>query len=409
MPDSEQEILRRLEQAVNRLPEILKDGLATVTGVAGNLGGVVDDLRSHIGQLHKAAEDLKEAVKTRPGPAPPPLPAVPPVLKGHWPRWAVTLVVLASIGLAMLVVLLVRTFVPPGASQWTPVHKFEQVAQVDSVALSSDGAVVAAAARGGIARWWTSAGLLLDQLSVGSGPSLALSPDARALAWASPGDHSVHYRMVAPAVWSEPLVVQGHTDSVRSLAFTPDGRVLASGADDLAILVWRLAEPDQVRRLEGHTNLVRAVALSPDASVLASGFSNGALWVWSVSAAAPRLQVHEHKSAVTCLAFSPKGFILASGSEDRTVRLWRIRDARVLQTLTGHDGSVRSLAFSPDGAYLASGSDDDTIRIWRVDDGRLARTLKQHQGAVTSLAFSADGARMISGSADTTVWLWRVR
>lgn len=406
MTDSEQEILKRLEQAVNKLPDFLQDGVARLTGAASILGDIGAPLRAQVAELQKAAEALTKAPSPRPGPAPPPPP--PPRKVPHWPRWAVILVVLASVGTAMLIVLLVRTFIPPGVSQWTPVHKFEQVAQVESVAVSADGAIAAAAARGGIVRWWSSAGMLLDQLSVGSGPSLALSPDTRALAWAS-GEHTVHYRVVAPASWSDPLTVKGHTDSVRSLSFTLDGRVLASGADDLAIQVWRIAEPDKVHRLEGHTNLVRAVGLSPDATVLASGFSNGALWVWSVSAASPRLQMHEHKGAVPCLAFSPRGFILASGSEDKTVKLWRIRDGRVLQTLSGHDGAVRSLAFSPDGAYLASGSDDNTIRIWRVDDGRSVRTLKQHQGPVTSLAFSADGARMVSGSADTTVWLWRVR
>ncbi|MDW8030108.1 MAG: WD40 repeat domain-containing protein, partial [Armatimonadota bacterium] len=116
----------------------------------------------------------------------------------------------------------------------------------------------------------------------------------------------------------------GHTDSVTSVSFSPDGQILASGSWDKTIKLWRVSDGSLIGTLTGHTNWVRSVSFSPD------------------------------------------GQILASGSNDKTIKLWRVSDGSLIGTLTGHTFWVTSVSFSPDGQILASGSWDNTIKIWQV-------------------------------------------
>jgi WD40 repeat protein len=199
----------------------------------------------------------------------------------------------------------------------------------------------------------------------------------------------------------------GHSKHVWQVAFSPDGRFLASGSVDRTVKLWRLPEGVLVQTLtqpQGITSL----AFSPDGQYLATGSYDKTVMVWRLSDGVGRI-LTGHSGTVWSVAFSPDGRRLASGGEDRTVRLWRLSDGASLQTLAGHSRIVWSVAFSADGLWLASGSFDTTVKLWRTDTGALARTLEGHSEAVVELAFSPDSEWLASASDDSSVKLWRVK
>jgi parallel beta-helix repeat protein len=200
--------------------------------------------------------------------------------------------------------------------------------------------------------------------------------------------------------------LSGHTGSVHSVAFSPDGKILASGSWDWTIKLWDVATGKEIRTLSGHTGSVHSVAFSPDGKILASGSDE--IKLWDVTTGTLLRTLQGHTAFVESVAFSPDGKILASGSWDNTIKLWDVATGTLLRTLQGHTYYVYSVAFSPDGKILASGSDDHTIKLWDVATGRELRTLRGHTGGVDSVAFSPDGKILASGSRDRTIKLWDV-
>src|SRR5262245_35872440 len=153
---------------------------------------------------------------------------------------------------------------------------------------------------------------------------------------------------------------------------------------------------------------MRSVAFSGDGRLLASGFLQGNLQVWEVSSGVKLYSHSAHHASVTSVAFSPNNLWLASGSRDNTVKLWEADTGQELRVLRGHKAEVSAVAFSPDGQWLMSASHDRTIKIWRVVTGREAQTLEGHTMRVTAAIFTPDGQTIVSGSWDKTVRLWSV-
>ena len=202
--------------------------------------------------------------------------------------------------------------------------------------------------------------------------------------------------------------LQGHTDSVYSVSFSPDGTTLASGSVDDTIRLWDVATGRQLRTLQGHTGWVSSVSFSPDGTTLASGSGDDTIRLWDVATGRQLRTLQGHTGWVYSVSFSPDGTTLASGSQDDTIRLWDVATGRQLRTLQGHTSWVYSVSFSPDGTTLASGSQDDTIRLWDVATGRQLRTLQGHTSWVFSVSFSPDGQTLASGDLDNAIRLWDV-
>ena len=201
-------------------------------------------------------------------------------------------------------------------------------------------------------------------------------------------------------------ILEGHTDLVWSVAFSPNGQTLASGSQDRTIRLWNPNNGNLKRTLTGHRDAVNSVAFSPDGRTLASGSWDGTIRLWNPNNGNLKRTLTGHTNGISSVAFSPDGQTLASASGDQTIRLWNPNNGKHIRTLTGHTNIVDSVAFSPDGRTLASGSRDQTIRLWNPNNGNLKRTLIGHTGDITRIVFSPDGRTLASGSRDDTVRLW---
>ena len=247
---------------------------------------------------------------------------------------------------------------------------------------------------------------------------LAFSPvkDARLNSWTlacSGEDRTVHVWAVDTGVLDR--VLRGHLGLVVATAFSPDGRLLATGsrgnASDLRL--WDAATGDLLHVFDLGA-WVLTVAFSPDGRLLAVGRSDGAVQLLSVRAllrgepadAAELTILGRHDGGVETLDFSPDGHTLASGGSDRMVRLWDVSARRLRLTLAGHSGWVMSVAFSPDGRRLVSGGWDHSVRFWSPQTGQLLRTFHGGRNGVTCVAFAPDGRSLACTTTDGAVRVW---
>ncbi|MEG4200296.1 WD40 domain-containing protein [Microcoleus sp. Pol12A5] len=236
--------------------------------------------------------------------------------------------------------------------------------------------------------------------------SVAFSRDGKTLASAS-GDNTIK-------LWNlqteKPIAtLTGHSNPVSSVAISPDGTTLASASDDHTIKLWNPQTGKPIATLTGHSNPVISVAISPDGKTLASGSADKTIKLWNLQTQKPIKTLTEHSSTVNGVAFSPDGLTLASAGADKTIKLWNLQTQKPLATLTGHRSFVNSVAFSPDGLTLASAGADKTIKLWNLQTQKPLATLIGHRSFVNSVAWSPDGLTLASAGADKTIKLWNLQ
>lgn len=193
---------------------------------------------------------------------------------------------------------------------------------------------------------------------------------------------------------------------IQSVAVSPDGRMIASGATDNTVKLWSAASGELLRTYEGHTERISEVVFSPDGRRIGSSSYDDTVKIWLARSDNLVRTLAGHSDDVGTIAFSPDSRLIASGGDDNTIRLEEVESGRLLRTLQGHTDDVRSVVFSPDGRRIVSGSEDGTIRVWDADNGRSLRTIQTGVGWIFSVAMLADGRRIVSGNEDDTVRIW---
>ena len=200
----------------------------------------------------------------------------------------------------------------------------------------------------------------------------------------------------------------GHkgTASAMCVAFSPDGRTIASASSDRTVKLWDAQNGKRKRTLKGHSHWVSGVAFSPDGRTIASGSRDKTIKLWNTRKGREKLALTGHSSDVNSVAFSPDGRTVASASSDHTVKLWDAKSGREKLTLIGHTDIVHGVAFGPGGSTIASASKNGVVKLWDAKSGKERFTLKGHTYNVFGVAFSPDGRTVASASQDNTVRLW---
>ncbi|MBX0328276.1 hypothetical protein K2Z83_11375 [Oscillochloris sp. ZM17-4] len=279
---------------------------------------------------------------------------------------------------------------------------------LQDLAASPDGQTLATTGNDGAVRIFDAEGAQRLEIPAGAPAinqpalGLALSPDGARVA-AGVGPLAIIWDAASGA---EVVALEGHSDTVVGLAYSPDGATLASAGYDGLVILWDAATGAERRRMDLGAVEVNALAFSPQGDKLVSGDSDGRTIIWSMPDGERLQTLRGHTGEVLDVAYDPLGEFIASVSDDLSARLWDVRTGAALDVLRGHTGTVEAVAFSPDGRLLATASQDNTARVWAVGDGHPVLTLAGHANGLRGALFSPDGSELLTASLDGTLRRW---
>jgi WD40 repeat protein len=314
------------------------------------------------------------------------------------------------------------------AASGSEIRKFaEDADEIIAVAFSPNGKQVLTGSWDGTARLWSVAsGKEIRSFNGHPGEisSVAFSPNGQQVligigtlygeVGGDTGDSTARLWDVASG--REIRRFKGHSDGVSSVAFSPNGKQIATGGHDKTARLWDVASGREVRRLQGHAEPVNSVAFSPNGEQVLTGagtvggtpvepqIRDNTARLWDAATGSEVRRFEGHSSPVTSVAFSPDGMHVLTGSWDNTVRLWNAASGKEIRRFEGHS-EVTSVAFSPDGKVL-TGSADSKARLWDAATGTKIRKFEGHAAPVELVYFSPDGKRVLICSEDNSVRVW---
>jgi WD40 repeat protein len=238
---------------------------------------------------------------------------------------------------------------------------------------------------------------------------LAYSPDGKVIAVAGFRD----VRLLDPVTRQLVADLTGQADTVRAIAFSRDGKLLAAAgglpARSGEVTIWDVGQRKLLHTIKGHSDCIYAVAFSPDATSIATSSYDKLIKLWDVATEKEIRTFKDHIDAIYALAFTPDGKRLVSGAADRTIKIWNVDTGQRLYTLSDPQDGINAIALDPTGHLLAAGGLDKSIRVWSLGEksGKLEASLIAHEDAILRLAWSPDGKYLLSSSADRTVKLFQ--
>lgn len=335
-----------------------------------------------------------------------------------------------------------------------------------ALTFSPNGKLLAAATTDGNIYLWNTRDHQLVGIGQGNGRwiwSLAFSPDGQQLA-SSCADQLVRLWNVAPLskessdtfhTLTVHSVLHGHTDTVFTVAFSPDGQQLVSGSADQSIRLWQVATGALLDTFYDHVGPIFSLAFDPTGTLLASAgrdhvvriwdlathtlrhhcightedvidlcfhyvSATGITWLitgsrdqsvrlWASDSGQLRHTLVDANNEILALAASPGGYLLAASGADHIIRCWDLTTMQLRYSLSGHGDAVRALAFSADGITLASGGNDQTIRLWDTEKRRALYTIQGYKNEISALAISPDGTLLANGNANHVIYLWLLK
>ena len=299
---------------------------------------------------------------------------------------------------------------------------YEHSANVTDVVFSPDGNMIASASLDGTLRLWDYSEVFLRNVNWKKPKTefhvkymdwtdILFSPDNNIIVGVGLDGSVILFDITTG---QQKIAISGHTNSVRSIAFSPDSKIIASGKGD-QVQLWDVNTAELMETLNAKGLSVKSVTFSPNGSTLTTGNAGNTLLLWDMATRQQKSEIivpplePNIRSEIGIVAFSPDGNMLASsgGHEDYSVYLWDVATGQLKTTLKGHD-IVQSIAFSPDGNTIASCSLSEMIKLWNVATGQQKGTLKGHTDIVYSVAFSPDGKTLASGAGfnDESIILW---